>query len=845
VRASVLLCLGIFAIVWMPHFAGAAPSSEPVKYSFKIESQPLGEALQEFAKQCGVQIIFFSQVTEGLQAPALNAQYTIAAGLQILLSGSKLTFRVINPKTIEIHPLTAADPLDRAVGRSAKGARPVREDGPNDQDLKKTLLNFASMDEIVVDGRAEGLVATRTETPLREIPQTISIISKEQMRQENDTDLGEALAHAIGITAQRYNSLSPDLLARGFPIATFHLDGGAALNSFDSSTSAFLGAPDLNEFDRIEVLRGADGLFGGDGDPGATINLIRKRALYTPQLTLSLSGGSWNNYRVEADVTGPLGFDGALRGRLDVAFVDRKYFYDTASLDRTKIFGVIEYDLSPHTLVTVGGSMQWDNALPFVGGMPRASNGEDPHLPRNSGFTFNWASSNTRTREIYVQLTQQFDPRWKIKINATSWNQSAEYDLGAFTPDFGPVSSELLLFPSFLFTARPNTLDQLAFDATLTGSFDAFGRRVDLAVGADWLRFRGSRATEFPYGGADPPGINAYAYNPSSYPDPRLSNQPVEEVDSHPDSDQRAVFGSIKLYLNSALAIIGGARVSRDTVSTVNAARLGEFNASASHRFKTPTKTTPYAGVVYNLGQHYSLYASYADIYQSNGFARTLGGSFLPPIDGINIELGLKGAWHDGTLNATLALYGIEQRGLPLTDVETDDPAFGLYGCCYVARGILRSKGADLELNGQLAPGWLLGAGYTYNTNYGYRDAALPGATPRHLFKLWTSKQLPAGLQRWTIDGHVQAQSSSSNSYEACIFDAQADCVDYATFKAVQSSYAIVSLRASYAIDSHWRVALDVNNVFDHTYYESLGSTSGDNWYGEPRNFMVRIDGKY
>jgi hypothetical protein len=100
-RRNVLLCLCIVAAAPITRLA-AAPSGEPLKYHFRIYSQPLGTALQQFAEQSGVQIIFFSQVTEGLQAPALNGSYTIAGALEMLLSGSHLIFRVINPKTIEI-----------------------------------------------------------------------------------------------------------------------------------------------------------------------------------------------------------------------------------------------------------------------------------------------------------------------------------------------------------------------------------------------------------------------------------------------------------------------------------------------------------------------------------------------------------------------------------------------------------------------------------------------------------------------------------------------------------------------------------------------------------------------
>jgi outer-membrane receptor for ferric coprogen and ferric-rhodotorulic acid len=848
VHSKRLFCILIITAAWAPLLNAAAPSDEPEKYNLKIDSQPLGSALQEFARQSGVQIIFFSQVTEGFRAPALNGQYTLANALQMLLTGSKLTFRVINSKTIEIRPLAAADALNDTASRGRKGAKPrVPAEGGSSPNQKKTFDDAVSLDEVVVSGTAEGLVATRTETPLREIPQTVSIVSQEQFRQQNYNDLGDALSDAIGITSQRTNSLGSDFFSRGFQITTFHLDGGAAINSFDLTAQPFLGTPALGEFDRMEVLRGADGLFGGNGNPGATINLVRKRPLSESQVMVNISAGSWNNDRAEVDVTGPLALEGRLRGRTDIDFAERKYYYDTARLKRGKLFGVLEYDLTPATLATVGGSYERIEALPVVGGLPRYFNGLDPHLPRSTGLTFNWANYDTKTREIFFQLAHEFSAAWKLKINSTSWDETADYDYGILDSAFLPVSSELPILPYYSYTTRPNTLNQLAVDATLTGRLEVFGRRIDVAIGGDLLRFRGDTAAVNFVNPGDPVS-NAYAYSPSTYPDPRSAQLPVEEDDSRVGSNQGAVFGSAKAYLSDALALVAGARVSRDSATARNFNRIGDLSGSGSHGFKTPTKTTPYAGIVYDLNRHYSLYASYADIYQSNGLVRTEGGSFLPPIDGINVEAGIKGAWHDGMLNGAVALYGSEQRGLPLSDRVADaTSAFFLYGCCYISGGVLRSKGVDSELDGRLAPGWLIGAGYTYNVNYGFRDATLSAATPRHLFKLWTSKQLQGKLQRWTIGGTLHAQSSSGEDYFQCPFDGQANCIGPfdTLFRTVQRPYVVAGLRAGYEIDPHWRVALNIDNVFDRIYYQALGSASAGNWYGEPRNFKVRIDGRY
>ncbi len=700
------------------------------------------------------------------------------------------------------------------------------------------------IEEIVVNGTAEGLVATRIETPLREIPQTVSIISAEQIRQQNFTDLGDALTNAIGITVTG-DSLGRSFYSRGFEVTTFHLDGGAALNSFDLTASPFLGTPGVSEFDRVEVLRGADGLFGGNGNPGATVNLVRKRPLETSEVMFNVSAGSWNNYRVEGDVTGPLALDGALRGRLDVDASEQNYFYETAWLKRTKIFAVLEYDLSPATLLTAGGSYEWETSRPFLGGLPRYYNGMDPHLPRSTGLTFDWARYDTQTREIYLQLAHQFNDDWKLKINMTSFDDTAEYDAGYFQSVVLPISPVLPILPTGEYTVRPNTLNQFAFDATLTGTFHWLGHREDVAIGGDVLRFHGNTASVSYFYGFQTPVSNAFAYDPGTYPDPRLSTEPslVSYADS--TSDQRAIFGSLKVYLSPAWSVIAGARVSRDSAATSLLDTYGDESSSGAHGFNTPTKTTPYAGVIYDFAEHYSAYASYADIYQSNGLVREADGSFLPAIDGVNVESGIKGAWRGGALNATLAVYSIDQRGLPRDDPR-QPPGGMLYGCCYLPSDSIRSRGVDLELNGRLAAGWLIGTGYTYNVNYGDSSGDLPGATPRHLLKLWTSKQLTGVLSRWTVGGSLQAQSRNYQGYVTCPMDSQGNCTgDFVFLKTTQGPYAVVGMRVSYQVDSHWQAALSVNNVFDRVYYQTVGASDSNNWYGTPRNFLLRLDARY
>ena len=192
-------------------------------------------------------------------------------------------------------------------------------------------------------------------------------------------------------------------------------------------------------------------------------------------------------------------------------------------------------------------------------------------------------------------------------------------------------------------------------------------------------------------------------------------------------------------------------------------------------------------------------------------------------------------------------LYDIEQRGAAVLDPSASIADQLKYSpCCFLSNGINKSKGVDAELDGALAPGWLIGTGYTFNNNQSLQGGALSSATPRHLLKLWSSKQLPGELARWTIGGSVQAQSSNSDNGLICGVQGQVGCFgSLLSIRDVQGFFAVINLRAAYQIDAHWGAALSVNNVFDRIYYQTIGTPAGGSWYGEPRGFVLRVDGRY
>lgn len=834
IRAGCLaLCMLVIGLAW---------GAEPATYRLKIPEQALGDALQEFSRQSGVQIIFFSGVTEGQRAPALDGQYTMSAALEALLANSKLTFRVINAKTVEVTTAARPQSYDKPDGLIAP---------PRAKKTRRSLgaANGAAqrrpIEEVIVTATAEGLVATRTATPLREIPQTVSIISREQIRQQNDTNLADALRRAPGITVVRRTSQDQQFYSRGFPIATFHVDGGAALTSRILVTEIFPGTPDLSEFDHIEVLRGADALFGGKGNPGGTVSLVRKRPLDAYRLTLDVAGGSWNNQRIEVDVSGPLALDGALRGRLDALYADPGFFQDSGSLERQKIFAVLEYDFTPEATLTAGGSYQVDDTRPIQGGLPLYADGTDSRLDRDTALTFDWAHDQSHMRELYLQYRQDFAGDWQVKLNAAAWRGKTEFRHGGFDGPIDPRTQVLRSLPDAEFSTRPNAHRQSTVDLTLTGSFDWLGRRHEVAVGGDYtdVEVIGAADAFFDFG---PAPTDLRAFDASAYPDPRGTRTPNFHLAADATLRQNGLFASWRTYLNDDWSLVGGARIGSDRDETSVSITSGPIGGSATASHGNSRIVTPYAGVMVDLNEHYSLYASYAAIYLTLGNTQWPDGTPLPtPTTGVDIEAGIKGSWRNGALNGSLVVYRTDQSDVPVQDLGARRLA-GQLQCCFHPE-TSKSEGFDLELSGELAPGWLIGSGYSFNRNEAAWGGVLSSATPRHQLKLWTSKQLPGVLDRWTIGGNLYAQSSNSVDASYCpqvIFNIVCT-VDSVPVRATQDAYAVLDVRVGFAIAPNWQAALTVGNVFDEIYYQTLDESLVNNWYGEPRSVTLRIEGSY
>ncbi|HGN8681763.1 TPA: Fe(3+)-pyochelin receptor FptA [Pseudomonas aeruginosa] len=645
---------------------------------------------------------------------------------------------------------------------------------------------------------------------LRELPQSASVIDHERLEQQNLFSLDEAMQQATGVTVQPFQLLTTAYYVRGFKVDSFELDGVPALLGNTASSPQ-----DMAIYERVEILRGSNGLLHGTGNPAATVNLVRKRPQREFAASTTLSAGRWDRYRAEVDVGGPLSASGNVRGRAVAAYEDRDYFYDVADQGTRLLYGVTEFDLSPDTLLTVGAQYQHIDSITNMAGVPMAKDGSNLGLSRDTYLDVDWDRFKWDTYRAFGSLEQQLGGGWKGKVSAEYQEADSRLryagSFGAIEPqtgDGGQLTGAAYKFKSI----------QRSLDANLNGPVRLFGLTHELLGGVTYAQGETRQDTARFLNLPNTP-VNVYRWDPHGVPRPQIGQYTSPGTTT---TTQKGLYALGRIKLAEPLTLVVGGRESwwdQDTPAT---------------RFKPGRQFTPYGGLIWDFARDWSWYVSYAEVYQPQADRQTWNSEPLSPVEGKTYETGIKGELADGRLNLSLAAFRIDLENNPQEDPDHPGPPNNPF---YISGGKVRSQGFELEGTGYLTPYWSLSAGYTYTSTEYLKDSQNDSGTrystftPRHLLRLWSNYDLPWQDRRWSVGGGLQAQSDYS--------------VDYRGVSMRQGGYALVNMRLGYKIDEHWTAAVNVNNLFDRTYYQSLSNPNWNNRYGEPRSFNVSLRGAF
>lgn len=798
-----LLIGSLLATVWLPgQPLLAAPTQQQSAREFNIPAGDLDPALNQFAQASGILLSVDGNLTAGKRTPGLNGRYGAADGLSRLVAGSGL--RVVlkgSTYSVEIIPEHAGS-VELAPSSIIAGGLGATTEGSGSYTTGSTAT------------------ATKLAMSLRETPQSVTVITRQRMDDENVQSLDDVARTTQGITYTKIGTERSTYYSRGFEINDLQFDGIPS-NISENYSMDVMSTSNMAIYDRVEVVRGANGLMQGTGNPSAAINLVRKRPTRDFRLGAELGAGSWDNYRSQIDVSGPLTDDGNVRGRAVAYYNTTKSFRDGAGKDNQLIYMVGEADLDESTTLTVGATLQQDRNDGYDwGGLNTRTNGSFYPLSRSSSLAGDWAYLDKTNYTLFSDLTHQFDNDWKLTLALNAITSDAQF-LSSYPARVtsNPSGNQYTLPVSKVgYDDR-----QYGFDLYATGPFSALGREHQLMFGANLRRDDFDAAI---YKATNTPSIDITSYDWGSIAAPIVNSS--SRADYNYVRKEKGVYGATRLSLTDSLSLIVGSRISWsdyaiDSPSTVDS-------------YKENRHVVPYSGLVYDLDSHHTLYASYTEIYKTQSYFG-LGNKLLAPIEGENYEVGIKGEYFDGRLNTSLAVFQTNLTHMPEAIAGASSCGVTGTSSCYEEGGKVQNRGFEIEVNGQPLEGWNVGAGFTYSdpeyvagknkgTDYYTR-------IPRRLLKLSSDYRLPGGLHQWRVGGEVFAQSRAYT--QASTYDIE------------QGGYALVNLHVNYQIDDHFNVQYNLNNALDRTYYQTLPTSNnfGGLFYGEPRNFAVTLRYQY
>jgi len=659
--------------------------------------------------------------------------------------------------------------------------------------------------------------ATGLDLSLRDTPQSVTVITRERLDDQDLDDLFDVLVNTTGVSVQPVDRGRSTLTVRGFEVNNFQFDGIPTSLYIDNNPSTAL-------FERIEVVRGATGLLSGAGDPSATVNMVRKRAdrrEFSADLSAAL--GSWEHLGGTLDVATPLNGSGSVRGRFVIDYSEQDAFIDLEHSQTTALYGVIEADLTDRTLLRVGVTDQSDRKDGVMwAGLPYwFADGTRTRWSRSRSTATDWNQWDVDDRNYFASISHQFGNEWTLRANAAyTTNDDEERMLWMWNSPDADTGLGMEAYPYHYLGG----FDQHHFDVIASGPFSAWGRQHEITVGVMqskldevWSnRDAVEPVASFPLG-------NFFEWD-GSFDEPELG----ERYDaSRYITTETALYAATRLQATDALKLILGLRVENYEMDA--GARVWVPNAfTVEHK----GELTPYAGVVFDLNEQFSLYGSYTSIFKPQEL-QDRNGDYLDPVEGNSYEIGVKAELLDGRLYGAAAVFRIDQENVGVEDVgyfvppNNTDPAYR------PAQGV-KADGYELELVGKLTQDWEMTFGWSQFSAKDADGVHVAIDDPRKQLKLFTKYQFGGAAQGLTIGGGVNWNA-----------DQPTNGINPGTGASEhigQDDWAIVDAYAKYQFNEQFSAQINAENLLDEKYVSrNTGWWGGPYIWGTPRSVNLSV----
>jgi iron complex outermembrane recepter protein len=652
-------------------------------------------------------------------------------------------------------------------------------------------------EELVVTGQQEtgyrvpnASTATRTDTPLRDIPQSIQVVPKQVLQDQKVVRLKEALQNVSGVfVSNPFGGTVDNFNIRGFDNATTLTNGFN--NGFAGTGGVVL--QDFANIEQVEVLKGPASVLYGNVEPGGVINLVTKQPLATPAYNADLSIGSYSFYRPSIDLSGPLSADKNLRYRLNAAYENAGSFRDFVNSERVFVAPVLSWKIGNRTDFSLDISYLSDRRT-FDRGIPAFGTGvADIPIDRFLGEPGDFRDLSQIS--IGYRLEHRFNDNLKIR-NAFKYSNANEVLKSTTAIALDETTGEL----ARAYFDNANTYKTFLMQTDLVSNFKTGAIKHQLLVGFDLQRNTLAGYFAAPADAFDPtfvdrftPNINIFNPIYNVRPRPELSELTLLRDDST-TTDGLGIFLQDQITLTDNFKLLVGGRF--DTITQ----RLDD-KLNASETSQASQAFSPRIGFVYQPIKPVSLYASYSQSFVPNSGIQA-DGSLLEPTRGTQYEIGIRADLNQ-KFTATLAAYQITK-----TNVATIDPIDEAFS---IAIGEQRSRGIELDIAGEILPGWDVIASYSYTDAEITESNDLPvgnkiNNVPQNKASLWTTYQ----LQKGTLKGL---------GFGLGLFYIGSRPGD------LDNSFVLPSyLRTDAAIfyrQKNWQIGINIQNLFGIRYFET------------------------
>ncbi len=828
----------LFSLV-LPLTANADPAAP--KRQFHIPAGTLSDALLQFSETSDQKVLFNADLVQGFRTEGLDGTYTSGQALQRLLDGSGLSARetATGSITLEKRPrLMKVDDTSQSekqlpIDDTTLPKVTVEADSGYDPDWAKDPYN----PDYVLPNATSG---TKTDTPVMETPLNVQSISKQALKDQQVITLDQALKNVSGVTTSTGNNGDTNLFLRGFQTQTTFRNGFR----MDAPGLFIPNGQQFANVESVEVLKGPAAILYGRVEPGGMVNIITKQPRATPYYSLNQQFGSYDLYRTSIDATGPLTKDDTLLYRMNASFQSNNTFQDLVKNEDVFLAPIFRWNISPRTQATLEMEYQHQKTnlgqqvLPLV----------DNHIVDSIPHHVNLGESNPQEYEnIFAGFnwSHQFNDDWSVKhmVNFKRQEQLPNilYFPQLFTNDFSgnPVPTGQLGRTVFASNSR---VDTIATDLNLTGHFKTWGLGHTLLLGGDYYNLDLLAGQKNTLG-----FVNSFInINNPTHPGTSAPIDPSSKNTFASNTDNFGLYAQDQIKLLYHVHVTGGLRYQYVHSTTKFGDPNDVFRSDPGAPPQTDDAVTPRVGILWNPEKWLSLYSNYAENFGANTGSFGFGGKLLPPQSAQQWEVGAKTELFDGRLRATFAYYDLTKQNVATTDPNHLTQCFG--GPCSVAVGAVNSHGPELDIQGEILPGWNVIATYTnQDVRVTKSNGDLAGTAfqvgnrlqwvPRNIGTVWTTYEMLQGdLKGFKLGGGVRMQDG--------IVDASN------TVKA--PGYAVIGLMAGYSFNvdkAKITAQLNVENLLDKSYFTNplpnFGVGSSFVQFSTPRTFMGSINVQY